>query len=216
MASALMILLIYLDTIPSLLLLLYLLPNYKTLWRRRNYVFFFILSQFILNLTAGILERYRIENVNIYHLNCVVSFLLLSEYFKSIVLFKQIKRIANMVGIIFFICFVIDITTIENFNTFNSYSYGLASFILTTYSLIYFLKQISYPTEIVITKTKDFWFITGIFTYYACNFLIFLSINWIIQTYSITIFDLIWRIHNVILAIMCIYFFFGFRCKLNQ
>ena len=187
----------------------------KITWRR-DYLFWFILIQFILNGTGDILEEKKIENLYIYHINCVASFLILSEYFRHLLKLKRVNLIVGVICFLFFICFIIDVSKLENFNSFNSYSYGLASFILTTYSLIYFLNEISHPTGIVITKSKDFWYVTGIFTYYTSNFFIFLSFNWLAQEYTTNIFGLIWRIHNVILMIMCIYIFLGFRCKPSQ
>ena len=202
----------YLDFISPLLLLIFILINKKAIWRR-DYLFWFIIAQVLLNGIGNILEEQKIDNLFIYRLNCIASFVILSEYFRHLLTFKKVNLIIGLVSLVFFICFAVDLIKLENFNSFNSYSYGLASFILTTYSFLYFLNQISQPTESVITQSKDFWYVTGIFTYYASNFFIFLSYNWLTQEYSTNIFALIWRIHNVILLIMCVYIFLGFRCK---
>lgn len=205
----------YLDFISPLLLLVYMLGSKQATWRR-DYLFWFILSQVVLNGTGNILEEEKIANLYIYHINCVVSFLVLSEYFRHLLVLKKVNLIVGVICAVFFICFIVDIMKLENFNSFNSYSYGLASFILTTYAFIYYLNQISHPTGAVITKSKDFWYVTGIFTYYASNFFIFLSYNWLTKEYTTNIFALIWRIHNVILLLMCVYIFLGFRCKSSK
>lgn len=203
----------YLDFIAPFLLLLYVLVKKDIIIWKRDYLFWFIVTQVILNGVGNILEEQKIDNLYIYHLNCAASFIILSEYFRHLLTFKRVNLTVGIVCILFIICFVVDVMKFENFNSFNSYTYGLASFILTTYSFIYFLKQILHPTTVVITRSKDFWYVTGIFTYYASNFFIFSSFTWLTQEYTINIFALIWRIHNVILLIMCIYLFIGFRCN---
>lgn len=205
----------YLDFISPLLLLLFMLASKKVTWRR-DYLFWFIVSQVVLNGIGNILEEQKIDNLYVYRINCAVSFVILSEYFRHLLTFKRVNFIIGITCFLFFICFVVDIIKLETFSSFNSYTYGLASFILTTYSFLYFLNQISHPTAIIITKSRDFWYVTGIFTYYASNFFIFLSYNWLTKEYTTNIFALIWRIHNVILLIMCIYIFLGFRCKPSQ
>jgi len=202
----------YLDVISPSLLLTYMLISRRETWRR-DYLFGYILTQVVLNGIGNILEEKKIENLFIYHLNCVVSFLILSEYFRHLLITRRINLVIRIICFLFFICFLVDLTYLEKFSSFNIHSYGLASFILTTYCFLYFLNQISHPTGIIITKSKDFWYVTGIFTYYTSNFFIFLSFNWLTQEYTTNVFGLIWRMHNVILMIMCIYIFLGFRCK---
>ncbi len=202
----------YLDSISPSLLLIFILTDKKVMWRR-DYLFWFIVTQVLLNGAANILEQLKIENLYIYHINCVVSFTVLSGYFRSLLKFKNINWITGIIYFLFFIFFVIDIITLENFNSFNSFSYGIVSFILVTYSFLYFLEQILRPTTTAITRSKDFWFVTAIFTYYASSFFIFISYSWLTREYTTHIFAVIWRIHNVIILIMCIYLYIGFKCK---
>lgn len=206
--------LIWLDAISPLLLLLFVSVNKKVIgWK--DCILLFVASQAILNSIADILDQViDAHNLYLYHINCAVSFILLSLYFKQTLTIKKISPITITTLVIFLLFFIIDIIHWENFDTFNSNSLGLASFILIGYCFLYYLKQILQPTTISITKSKDFWYVTGIFTYYASNFFIFISYNWLTQNGAKL--DLIWKTHNVILLIMCIYIFIGFKCKPTQ
>ncbi|MBA3705071.1 MAG: hypothetical protein H0W84_04010 [Bacteroidetes bacterium] len=202
----------YLDFISPSLLLLFVLTDKKVM-RRRDYLFWFVVVQVLLNGTGDLLEKLKTENLYIYHINCAISFTILSGYFRSVLNFKKIDWIIGTIYLLFLTFLVIDIFTLENFNSFNSCSYGIAGFILVTYSFLYFLEQILQPTTTAITRSKDFWYVTAIFTYYASNFFIFISYNWLTQEYTTNIFAIIWRIHNVIFFIMCVYLYIGFKCK---
>ena len=205
---------IWLDAISPLLILLFALANKKVMWWK-DCLFWFVVAQATLNSIADILDRVlNAHNLYLYHINCAISFIILSSYFKRTLTLKKINLITVTTLIVFFLFFIIDIIRWESFDTFNSNSLGLASFILIAYCFLYYLEQILHPTTISITKSKDFWYVTGIFTYYASNFFIFISYNWLTQ--KGTKLTLIWETHNVILLIMCIYILIGFLCKPTQ
>lgn len=205
----------YMDSIGPTLLFIIILFRRHSGWKR-DYIFWFILAQVIFNNTASFLEIKRMSNLYIYHINCVISFAILSAYFNKILLWKRITPIIIIVYILFFAFFIYDTIKLESFNSFNSYTYGIAGLVLITYSFLYFLEQILWPTTRTIIKSKNFWYVTAIFTYYASNFFIFISYKWLTEEYTINVFSLIWRIHNVILALICVYLYIGFRQKLTS
>jgi hypothetical protein len=90
----------------------------------------------------------------------------------------------------------------------------VASFLLVTYCLIYYLEKLKFPATDKITKSANFWFVTGILTYYSGCFFIFITFKNLTLTQHISNgIILIWRIHNVIFMIMFVYFFIGMLCK---
>jgi hypothetical protein len=210
-----MFILKYLDLISPLALLLFIFFTNKV-FVRRNYIFWFLIWQTIFNGTAIVLDKLLHKpNLYIYHINCIVSFFVLTQYFSNILTFKKGRFTTLFILIIFIILFIYSLTKWEHLDTFNSTTFGLASFIITTYCLLYYLQNILDPTRGNITESRDFWHVTGLFTYYAGSFFIFLTYSRLAQ-YGTQNLGVLWLIHNVLLLIMCLYLFKGFTCKSSQ
>ncbi len=98
--------LIWLDAI-SPLLLLFALAN-KKIMGRRDCLFWFIVAQAVLNSVADILDQgFNAHNLYLYHINCAVSFILLSAYFKGTLALKKINLITITTLVIFLLFFTI-------------------------------------------------------------------------------------------------------------
>jgi hypothetical protein len=202
----------YLDTFPPLVILLVAL-NKKTL--RGSYIFDFLAIQFICNLGANILNEFNWHNLFMYHLNCISSFVALSLFYIRLFNTRTSKMVIKVVGIIFTIFFFYDILKLEHIDVFNSNTFGLASFILCAYALFFYLKIFKSTPEDNILKSANFWFNTGIFSYYTINFFIFLTYNKLTHEKP-PLLIIIWQLHNAIFLIMCVYLFIGTLCKRSQ
>jgi len=205
----------FLDVIsPWLLLIFFLVKIKKDL--RRNYIFWFILFQTSVNTVSIVYDQYLfLSNLHFYHLNCAVSFFILTIYFSTILKFNHVHNILYGVLILFgALCFV-NIMLWEDLRTFNSNSYSLASFIIVVYSFLYYLENLLRPATIDIAKSQNFWYVTGLFTYYAGSFFIFLTFK------KLTFLNLknlgfLWQTHNILFLILCIFLARGIICQLLQ
>jgi hypothetical protein len=204
----------YLDVVSPLILLLITFYRGK-IKLSRDYIFWFILVQFILNFYSKILLLQKTPNLFIYNINILISFLLLSAFFWRILHLKKKKLIITGMIVLFILFIIFDLVKLENFTSeFNSNNYGVASFLLVSYCLMFYLEKLKFPTEEKITKTSDFWYVTGILTYYSGCFFIFINYKNLILTQNLRNgVGLVWHIHNVIFMVMFIYFFIGILCK---
>lgn len=206
----------YLDVIAPLAALAFALFKREVWVREHFYIVLFLMIELLLNIWSKILMVYYAEigNIYVYKINCIASFVVLSLFFaakwKPVIKKKQLdllKLITLLVSITLLI-----IVRQEETLLFNSTSYSLVSLVLCTYCIIYYMSKLEKPDTEKITTLRSFWFITGIFTYYAGCFFIFasyrvLTINEKMGAPSV------WLVHNIVFAFMCILFLIGFRCK---
>lgn len=59
-------------------------------------------------------------------------------------------------------------------------------------------------------KKPEFWYVAGIFSYYTCSFLVFITFDYLANK-GLPVGRL-WRFHNVIMLVLCIYFSKGILC----
>lgn len=203
----------YLDVISPLLLVLFALAQGKVT-SGRDYIFLFVVVQTLLNGFATVLyQLFDKPNLYIYNINCVVSFFILAAYLASILQFQRKYLLASVVFTLFIGFLIFNAVVLENFITeFNSNIYGLVSFLLVMLCFLYYLGKLKNPTTKNITKSTDFWYVTGILTYYTSSFFIFITFNNLTQSNNNGV-RYLWPIHNVLFFIMCVYFFIGLLCK---
>jgi len=202
----------YLDTLPPLVILLLALNN-KVL--RGSFIFYYLLIQFTFNLSANILNEFDLSNLYFYNFNCLFSFFALSLFYIDLLNTKKSKTAINIVSVLYTLFFFYNIFVLEGLNVFNSNTLSLASFILCAYALFYYLKIFRTMAEDNILNSANFWFNTGIFSYYTINFFIFLTYKKLTQDKP-PLIGIIWQLHNVIFLIMCICLFIGTLCKQSE
>lgn len=198
----------YLDTLPPLVILLF---SWHNKGLRGSFIFHYLVVQLAFNLGSNIINEFRGNNLYLYHLNCLFSFFALSLFYNKLFNNKRIKIAIWIVAIFFSLSFVLSLQW-ESVLVFNSNTSGLLSFIFCGYSLYYFLTLYKKPTKENISRSRNFWFNTGIFSYYTINFFIFLTYNKLTQDKP-PLLMIVWQLHNIIFLIMCIYFFIGILCK---
>ena len=200
----------YADTVPPLLLLVVVFATMG--WRRGDYAIYFIASQFFFNASATLLNELERVNLFVYSLNFSWSYFILSMYFVR--LYASRTATALILGgvIVYQITSVSIMPSSVAAAAFDSLSFGAVSLLITFYCLFYYARQLSGQPKENILHNRNFWYINGIFTYYASNFFIFLTYNTLVSRQYANI-ELIWKIHNAVFLVMCIYFFIGIRCK---
>jgi len=202
----------YLDIISPLALLVFALLR-GNIQLRRDYIFWFIMCQALINGIAIIYDKLLLkDNLFLYHINCGLSFTILTIYFISIIKLRNIKFFIYIAAFLFFLFFVINLSIWENLQTFNSNSFSIASLIIVTYSLLYYLENLLNPDTVNIAGSKHFWFVTGLLTYYASNFFIFVTYRYFTQN-NIQATGILWQTHNVIFLMLCLYLLKGMICK---
>ncbi|GEO03138.1 hypothetical protein AAE02nite_08020 [Adhaeribacter aerolatus] len=208
----------YLDVVPPFLLLLFALASAPVTFRQ-DYIFWYLAVQTLLNTISKIIYLgYNGSNLVVYNINCVLSFLILSAYFASILQFKDTKKVVTGVLALFLMVLIFNALQFENIiDQFNSNMYGLAAFIVVVYAFLYYLQNLLNPTKNIV-KSVDFWYVTGLLTYYASSFFIFITFNYLMQSNSKYDSGIryLWPIHNVLFLVMCGYFFKGMLCRRSQ
>ena len=205
--------LVNLDWVSPLLLLSFVLVWGGVAWRR-DYVFWFVVAQLIFNGAARALEVFfDADNLYLYHLNCAVSMLLLSSYFTQSLPIKRNRQVMTGIYLLFLLFFGLNLALWEGPTaSFNSNTFGLASFILVTYCFLFYRENLLRPASPYISRARNFWYVTGIFTYYASSSFIFISYRHLTQSNTPNL-GFVWQIHNVLLLIMCVYILIGILCK---
>ena len=201
----------YFDTVPPLVLLLVV----STMKRRpgRDYVVYYLCCQLFFNGYANLLNELNKHNLYAYTLNFSWSYFILTLYFAKIYTSRMLRQVILGSVAIYQLNSIDNIQLSSALVTFNSVSFGTVSLLITLSCLFYYAQQLSgQPTENIL-KVRDFWYVNGIFTYYTSNFFIFLTYNSLVNQHHANI-GVIWKIHNIVFLIMCIYFYIGMRCRI--
>lgn len=173
----------------------------------------FCFVQFICNLTASYIDVVLdYTNYWVYKLNTILSLIFILFLFGKY-LVPDIKKVSNLVILTLVIVNVITIYYGDGITYYNSYSAALNSIVIVGYCLFYFYTRLIMPMpEESVPSTSIFWCVVGIFTYYTGAFFIFITYKYFIDTDAATISTL-WRFHNFLLLICCLYISYGVLCK---
>jgi hypothetical protein len=166
----------------------------------------FYFLQFGLNTFANFLQDRQINNHIVYHLNSFITQLIFSCYYLEIYKGKKEKKIVigTIIGYIGF--FIFNLIFFQPLNTFNSYSYAFGVFWIVFLSLKTLQLMVDIPESENIYKMKEFWAAAGILFYFGSSFFIFISYNYLSSVSSNNV-GILWRIHNIFLAVGCFLFF---------
>lgn len=178
-----------------------------------HYICWFVFIQFITNLSAILVEKILVlPNYSVYVLNIVLSFSVLSLLFYRMEA-PVLKKFIPVASFLFMIGSVVSLCGGDGFSSYNSVISAMASFIITAYCLIFFYWKLVKDTRLTgLTNSALFWIIIGIFTYYTGSFFIFISYKYLIDR-DFNSVGILWRFHNVLLTIFCIYTIYGLTCK---
>lgn len=203
---------VYPDTISPLLLIVILFFITQLDWRR-DCILWFVVFQAILNSIALYLDiNPDLTNQYLYHLNCLLSILILSIFFRNGIETKLIRLLVLPTMVIILTLGILNMIFWQGILQFPSTCYAIVSIVIVIYCLIYYLENMMWHKSLDIIKSRNFWHVTGLLTYYATSFFIFISYSYLTEL-SIQNQSILWKIHNVVFSIMCIYFFIGYKCK---
>lgn len=168
--------------------------------------------QIALNTVGGILLYYRINNMLIYSLNILFFAVIFTIYFYHDLAGKRAKKIVVLCFGFFILFFIVNILFIQPYYTFNSYAYAFGALLIVIYSLIGLRQLLNLSPNYDIMGLKNFWFAAGILLYFGSSFFIFISYNYL-TVVSVKDVGVLWKIHNLFLAVGCIIFLKAITCK---
>lgn len=197
------------------------LVSYKrTLPKEIWLILIFCLVQLVCNTIATIIERLAIpnsffllqNNYWVYKLNSMSCFLIVLYLFaRHLLHFRPTLLYALL--LLYALASVLLIIRGDGVFQFNSVSSALESIVIVALCLYFFYsKLINTHEEVSIPETSIFWCVVGIFTYYAGAFFIFISYKYFIGSNNSTV-GVLWRFHNILLFICCLYISYGILCK---
>ncbi|AUD04513.1 hypothetical protein [Spirosoma pollinicola] len=200
----------YFDTVPPLLLLIMAVSTMRR--PGRDYIVCYLCCQFFFNGYANLLNELERDNLFAYSLNFSWSYFILSLYFARLYASPVLKRLIMGLVSLYQLNLMYTLQVSSTVGTFTSVPFGAVSSLITLGCLSYYGQQLSGQPRENILKVRDFWYVNGIFTYYASNFFIFLTYNTLVSRNLVNI-GIVWKIHNAVFLVMCVYFFIGMRCK---
>lgn len=197
-----------------------LLSYRRVLPKEIQLILIFCLIQLLCNTIATIIERLALphsfmllqNNYWIYKLNSTGCFLtVLYLFFRHLLHFKLILLSALLS--LYALVSVLLVVSGEGIYRFNSISAAFESFVIIALCLHFFYsKLINTHEEVSIPDTSIFWCVVGIFTYYAGALFIFISYKYFIGSNDSAV-GVLWRFHNILLFICCLYISYGILCK---
>lgn len=208
--------LIYLDIAVPLASLIAVLVMYSlkkaTLVTTDYVLLIFFMLQVVLNSMSNFLQDHRINNHWLYHTNALVTQLLFTSYFYLLFPTQRLKLFTVSGFIAFVIFFVVNILLLQPLDTFPSYSYALGSLLLVVYGLLTFQNWFEEVPATNILSLKEFWAISGILLYFGSGFFIFITYHYLSIVSSKDV-GILWKFHNIFLALGCLVFLRAFTCK---
>jgi len=203
-----------LDTISPLIVLLYAVL-FRTIKGEYRIVFLYLLLQLVLNLCTTLIDIFipSYNNIWLYQINSFLSFVVLSIFFQKINPYAR-NAYAKSVNILFVLLLFI-IILFEKRDAFNSISYSIVSILVTFFCLNYYWFLIKETPTTSLIKNEFFFFATGFFIYYTANIFVFATYRiFTIDHIQTNTFWLLWKFHNFMFTVMCIFMIKGFSCIL--
>lgn len=206
----------YIDIAAPLLALLFFVGRYARMTKELHYIFWFLCIQLATNVAAVVMEKvFVVPNYTAYVMNIVLSFAVLALLFYQMNS-RTLRKTVPAAALVFIVSTVYSLSNGEGIQTYNSIVSAVASFAITGFCLIFFYWKLVNDTKTSgLTNSALFWIIIGLFTYYTGSFFIFISYNFLISK-EFNAIGILWRFHNVLLTIFCIYTIYGITCKNYQ
>lgn len=179
----------------------------------------FLLMQLLLNTWSKAIMLFVKDpnNLFVYQLNSILSFIILSLYFltKWKPFLNRSRLLILYTAFLFFTLLILTIILHEDPMLFNSRSASLVALLICLYTSLYYYSKLNNPAVEKITHTRSFWFVTGLFLYYGGSFFIVSSYKLLWEGKDSNM-AVLWLVHNVIFAILCVLFSIGFTCSSSQ
>lgn len=151
-------------------------------------------------------------NLFVYHIGCTVYAIILSKFF-SIVLKSKSFFLDAFFLIPFLILSGLNIVYLNRTFTI----YGVTSIWVVVKCLTYYAQKFQEPPKEDLISSWLFWAISGLFLYFSVAFFTFITYDFFtigiikgIMPKSVAEF---WNVHNVILAVSCLFYIKAIECR---
>jgi hypothetical protein len=140
-----------------------------------DYLIYFIYMSLLFEVLFFALSRFGIPNVQYSHPYAIAEFLLLTMFFKGLFNWKS-KIIRYYIwGFLFYL--IVNPFLIEPFSGFNPLARSIICLIFIAVSLFYYYQLYRDESIVEPEKSPSFWFVTGLFVYFAASIFTFIFIN---------------------------------------
>jgi hypothetical protein len=170
-----------------------------------------IIVQLLLNCISEALYFFKINNHILFHINALFSFAIICTLFRN---FYKRNILYKIVIILYSVAYLAYLLFSNHIFSFNSYGFALGAFYIVYCCLKYYLNLLRKPQIENIYLDPFFWIVTGLFTYYSCNFIIFLTYD-ILSQKGFKV-GYLWRIHNIFTLVMMLYFIKAYIIQINH
>jgi len=192
--------------------------RYRQMPRFATWIFVYLVVSQMLNIIAIILGNNGITNLWLFHLETLVSTVLLMQFFGLIIRNRSVRMITIISLVAFPLFCIVNILFFEKWNQFNSNTRTAESFLLLPLSVFYWWRANDEDSDQSWGSIATNWIVTGIIFYFAGTFILFLLSNFILVGMSteskFKIFDIAFNTNAAFLLIAYILYGIGFlKCK---
>lgn len=199
----------FLEAFSPLVPLIFLLIYFNQVKRSKEFILLFVVYFlfFLLNSVATIYAYYDTENIWVYDLVGLTSFISISFYMALLMKTGKYKKIIYFILPVFSSFYLGYTYILGNSSIFNSIGYALLAVIISIFCILYFMECISLADERKLSEIYSFWVVTSFFVYYLGSFFIFITYKAMTANGINT--GLLWGLHNIIYFISCCIAAFG-------
>ncbi|MCU0471598.1 MAG: hypothetical protein MUF58_23745 [Arcicella sp.] len=173
----------------------------KYLMNELRVILYFSCNSVFFELISRIMSRYKIPNLNLFHLYVLIEFFFISWFYYEI--FKRYisPKIIPSIFIIFTVFSLIDSFVWHNILTFNSYAKTLECLIIVSYTVFYLYKTFDEFQDQDPSETPVFWINAGFLFYFSGCLFLFTFSNFIL-TQGRPMGMITWALHAFFIVIM--------------
>ena len=176
----------------------------------------FLIFIYYVELYGVYLTNHSKQNAWLYNYSSVAEVAYYMWLISKMYIQKEYFKIATLLNISIIIISLTNIIFFQGKKGFHSITFGMASIIAISFCIYYYYQLFIFPTTTILYKQTNFWIVTGIMFYYACDFPVFCLNNIYYTKVSAKIWPLIYDISNLISIIFYSLFIIAFLCKIKK
>ncbi|WP_298715754.1 hypothetical protein [Chitinophaga sp.] len=169
----------------EVLLLIPFTLNYKLFNKEQRIIYLYAIHSAALSIGAEVLARIFRHNLAWHAVMFLVAFYLLSWFFITVIKKPLTRKIIAWMVPVVTLAFIIDFFWISGPRGFSSIFVSFRTFVLIVYGILFFIQLVRdnslIERSIYITSIPEFWFNSGVFVYQCCNFILYLSFNFLLR-----------------------------------
>lgn len=169
----------------EVLLLIPFTINYKLFNKEQRIIYLFVIYSAVLSVGAELLARIFHNNLAWHAVMSLVSFYILSWFFIQVLKKPLTRQFIRWMVPVTSVVFALDFIWISGPSGFSSIFVAFRTFLLIVYGILFFVQLVRdnslIERSIYITSIPEFWFNSGLFVNHCCNFILYLSFNFLLH-----------------------------------